>query len=312
MTDPSYEPAVKSDVVDPSSLIPRLHRSLAATANGGGGWPYYSGKSSRIEPTAWALVALAATWQDNPAEWPRFLAPHLQWLAGTQRRDGLLGDVSDAPPNLTSNGLAACVLSHLGKSDDRVLAQLVGGIADVKGVSVNLPDPRQDNKLQGWPWISGTFSWLEPTCWGVLALKKAGAGTSTARARIDEAEKLIINRSCEPGGWNFGNASAIGQDLRPYVPTTALGLMALQDRRTEPAVGRALAWLGESKLKERSGVALSLAVLCLRIYGMPAADVESGIAADVDRAERVGNLQAIAMMLYALSTDKHDVTALRV
>jgi hypothetical protein len=204
------------------------------------------------------------------------------------------------------------VLAQLGGSDAAVLTRLVDGIGGVKGISVNTRDPRQDNTLQGWPWISGTFSWLEPTCWGVLALKKAGARSPGAGARIGEGEKLIVNRSCEPGGWNYGNAAVIGQDLRPYVPTTALGLMALQDRRSEPAVARGLAWLGESKLKERSGVALSLAALCLRIYGVAAADVEAGIAADVDRAERLGNLQALAMMLYALSAEKHDVKAFRV
>src|SRR5439155_4953858 len=100
------------------------------------------------------------------------------------------------------------------------LQRLLDAIAAAKGMAVDIPDPRQDNKLQGWPWMPDTFSWLEPTAWCLLALKKARA----APARIAEAEKLIANRTCEPGGWNFGNASAVGQDLRPYVPTTALGL----------------------------------------------------------------------------------------
>ena len=44
-------------------------------------------------------------------------------------------------------------------------------------------------------------------------------------------------------GWNFGNATMMAQDLQPYLPTTALALLALQDRRDLPAVSTSLAYL---------------------------------------------------------------------
>ncbi len=287
----------------------RLRDALIASANPGGGWPYYAGKRSRIEPTCWALMALAATSSDSP-EWSGVAAPHLQWLARTQRTDGLLVDTVDAPANFTSNGLAACVLSRFDGNVD--LPRLLDAIVAAKGVSVNESDGRQNNRLQGWPWMSDTFSWLEPTCMCVIALKRSGRERPAAKARIDEAHELIVNRMCESGGWNYGNASVVGQDLRPYVPTTALALIALQDQSHTPAVERSLEWLRAARLKEPSATALSLAAIALRLHGEPADDVERRLTEDLDRAERVGNLQGLAMMLYALTADRHDASAFRI
>lgn len=287
----------------------RLRDTLVAAANPGGGWPYYAGKSSRVEPTCWALLALKGTTADA-ADWPRVAAPHMQWLARTQRADGLLVDVAEAPANFASNGLAVCVLTHLGMGAPNV-PRIVDALIAAKGISVKEPDPRQDNALQGWPWLADTFSWLEPTSWCVLALKKTGTQSRGAAARIEEGERLIANRVCEPGGWNYGNASVVGQDLRPYVPTTAVALLALQDRPHVPAVERSVVWLRDSRLKEPSASALAMAAIALRIYDQPVDDVEVRLAADVDRAERVGNLHALATMLYALTASVHGVKSLR-
>jgi hypothetical protein len=104
----------------------------------------------------------------------------------------------------------------------------------------------------------------------------------------------------------------MGQDLRPYVPTTALGLMAMQDRRSEPAIVRSVAYLRQARLSEQSALALALTALAFRIFDLPADDVESRLVNDADRAERLGNLQTLAMMLYALSAPTHGAGALSV
>ena len=325
------------------AAIERLKGVVLGAASPDGGWPYYAGKKSRVEPTCWALMALSGT-ADDAVDRSKLAGPHLQWLARTQRADGLLVDEPSAPVNFTSNGLAACALAHLyaqraadavasgsgvasGSRDGRTsgryvasgfsrtsvnLSRLLDALISVKGLSVNEPDPRQDNRLQGWPWMADTFSWLEPTAWCVLALKKAGKEKRGAAARIDEADKLIANRVCEAGGWNYGNASVVGQDLRPYVPTTAIALLAMRDRRQSAAVERSVAWLRDARSKEPSATALSLASLALRVYGLPVEDVEARLAEDVDRAIQLGNVQALAMMLYALTAPTHGVKALLV
>src|SRR5204862_3739187 len=132
----------------------------------------------------------------------------------------------------------------------------------------------QDSRLQGWPWMPDTFSWVEPTCWCMLALKKTQAhARASAVARIVEAEKLLLNRSCSVGGWNAGNASAMGQDLRPYVPTTALGLTSMQDRRSDPVVARSIAYLDGARLAEPSALALALTTVCFHLYRLSTDDV---------------------------------------
>jgi len=302
-------------VLAPSRVtaVRTLQGALIGAAHSGGGWPYYQAKQARIEPTCWALLALAAV-SGGPDELDRQrLHPHLGFLTRCQRPDGLLIDTPSLP-NFTANGLAACALTDLRAGEGPALNRLLDALSAAKGVAAdNAPDLRQDNRLQAWPWMPDTFSWLEPTAWCLLALKKARApGRGAAEARIQEADRLIANRSCATGGWNFGNASALGQDLRPYVPTTALALIAMQDRQADPVVQRGLAYLKDARLNERSAFALALTALCLRIYGAPADDVESQLIEDAGRAQRIGNIQALAMMLYALSATEHGGRALRI
>jgi hypothetical protein len=303
---------------DRSLVEERIRKRLAESATATGGWPYAAGKASRVEPTCWALLALLESSGSDPSARAAIAGPHVAWLARAQRADGLLADQSGVPANFTANGLAACVLASSGTwrpasaGPTPDLSKLLSALISAKGVSVDGADARQDNRLQGWPWLADTFSWLEPTAWCVLGLKKAGAQAAGAAARIQEAEQLILNRACESGGWNFGNAAVTGQDLRPYVPTTALALIAMQDRREAAEVTKSAGWLREARLKEPSAIALALTAIWLRLYGLPADDVEARLAADVDRAERVGNLQALAMMLYALTADKHGARTLQV
>src|SRR5262249_38989599 len=135
----------------------------------------------------------------------------------------------------------------------------------------------QDNSLQGWSWIDATFSWVEPTVWALIALKKArqrGQLDRVAASRIDEGDRLLLNRCCKDGGWNFGNATMMHQDLRPYVPTTALALIALQDRRGEPEVVKSVAYLEHHWEEEISGISTGLSLIALDLYGRNVVELE--------------------------------------
>ena len=104
--------------------------------------------------------------------------------------------------------------------------------ASGENASPEHPAIRQDPDLQGWSWTDGTFSWVEPTAWCMLAVKKlARDDAGSARARIDEAEKVLADRACEGGGWNTGNPEVYGQALPAYVPPTAVGVLALAGSR---------------------------------------------------------------------------------
>jgi hypothetical protein len=273
----------------------RLRHTLIAARNTDGGWGYYAGKTSRLEPTCWAVLALDSAQSDPP----------LTWLARCERPTGWLIENEQWPINITYNALATFTLlgrSESAPSSRRLLASVVAS----KGLAAPPAETmRQDNSLQGWSWIESTFSWVEPTCWGLLALKKARAAGITdaaANSRIDEAERLLIDRCCQPGGWNFGNASVMKQDLRPYVPTTALGLLAMQDRPATDAVARSLNALETLWPTEISAPALGLSLLALGVYGRPIDRLVSALTEHAADALTFGNYHGLAVALCALSS----------
>lgn len=295
------------------SRVAALTTRLTVAAAPAGGWPYYPGKSSRIEPTCWALLALHGAWSGSADSWHTFAAPHLAFLGRCQRPDGLLTELPQGPTNLAADGLAAHTLAVLsGAAPPAALPRLLEGIVQLKGVVIDASDPRQNNRLQAWPWYPDTFSWIEPTAWCLLALKSnASRVSSAARARIDEAEQVMENRCCDTGGWNYGNASALGQDLRAYVPLTALGLLAVQDRRDRPYVAKSVAFLDTARAKEGSSAALGLATLALRVHGRDTTNLAEPLALATERAESLGNLHTLAIALSALTVDRHDARVFR-
>jgi hypothetical protein len=283
-----------------SPPVAALAHALAAAANPSGGWGYYARKASRIEPTAWALLALGQTGANVP------LAPHTRFLTAAQQADGWLVEDPQWPVNVGFNALVAFAwFARPALATDAARGRLLAALLASKGIQVATVDPNgQDNSLQGWPWIDTTFSWVEPTAWGLVALKRArraGVTSAASDARIAEAERLLINRVCRDGGWNFGNATALSQDLRAYVPTTAVGLLALQDRRGEDAVTRSLAFLEAHWPDEPSATSHGLTLICLDVYGRPTAGVEARLGRHVEGALSFGNLCGEAVALAALS-----------
>jgi hypothetical protein len=241
-------------------------------------------------------------------------------MAGWQSADGLLADTPAAPPNLAFNGLAAVVIHRAlaahradARRHGRVADALLSGILAAKGSRFPRSEQqRQNNQLVGWPWNDGTFSWVEPTSWCLLALKKASAPPARAGAtsRIAEAERVLADRCCLTGGWNYGNSNVLGKELLPYVPNTALALLALQDRGGLPEVVRSLAWLAGNWQRERSALALSLTLIAVQVHRRQADELERAVCAHVAEAGLPGNLASIALTLYALTGSRHEHAAL--
>jgi len=244
------------------------------------------------------LLALSQT---NPQP------PNLDVLGRWPRHDNWLIDLAGAPANHAFNAIAALTLLQSG-STGTLAEAIVRVLIASKGVPL-APDPaiRQDSSLQAWSWVDGTFSWVEPTAWCVLLLKQrlARGPYPDALKRVRVGEQVLNDRACRGGGWNYGNANVYGKDLLPYVPTTALALLALNDRRNEPVVVRGLEQLERDVLSERSAVALSLALICLRVYGRPTSVPEQQLTQLIlDRHLSPGygdDLLGLSMALYALS-----------
>jgi len=285
-----------------SDLQKELRAAVLAARNPDGGWGYQAGKASRLEPTSWALVALArsdrrATDAEVLRKWPT----DRQWLA----------DVAGAPANISFNGLAA--LSLLDDPNGATGAQLLARlILSTKGRKLEQSTVfRQDNSLQAWPWVDGTFSWVEPTCWCLLLVKKLRSQLGAdADQRIGVAEAMLRDRACRDGGWNYGSSNVYGQELFPYVSTTALGLMAMQDRSGDPIVTRALQRLERGYTSELTPMALALTVIAFEMYKRPRDAARALLAQRLSKPEPVTSMLGRAMSLYAL-TDSPDGHAFR-
>jgi hypothetical protein len=226
----------------------RYAEALLAARAPDGGFPPRAGAASEPEPTALAAIAL----DDADAR---------DWLESHQAPDGhlsvALGDVT----NDAATPLAALALS--GEPRERALDALEATRA---AYTPSAPEIPFDDRLRGWPWTLNAFGWVEPTAWGLLALRVL---RPSARARIEEAVALLRDRECAGGGWNYGNRVVLGEELPPYAQTTAAALLALgrSDERLRERGTTALRRLWRA---ERSGgLSLAVATAALRANDEP-------------------------------------------
>jgi hypothetical protein len=285
-----------------AALVDVLTRTIreAQQTSGAG---YYGHQQPRLEPTAWC--ALARPGEDT--------APCTRALRTWQRRDGHVVDPSSPQANFAWDALA--LIAQLGPASgkDPALRALADAIVETKGIRLDDSSAiRQDQSIQAWPWIDGTFSWVEPTAWSLIAIKRTRSWSPNSTARIRDGERMLIDRVCHDGGWNYGNSNAFTQDLRPYVPTTALALLALADRPNEAAVQRSIAWLEANGATEASAMGLSLAAIALHVHGRASSRILNDLATQYSRTLFLGNTHLSAMALYALTISSHDAEALRV
>jgi len=241
------------------TAIQRAQDFLIQTLLPDSGWGYYAGISQAYpEPTCYSLLALSGTSfsQTEP----------LDWLAGLVNAKGQLFLPQDDSPNWGTAHLVI-TLSRLDQfpslrqaSVDWLLAWKSENVETSFGQGL-------DGSLIGWSWISDTFSWVEPTSYAVLALKLSGQGT---HARVKEAEALLFNRMCQPGGWNFGTPSIMGQSIDPSMPETAIAMFALQDLpEAADAIQKGLEILEQGLPNFPSTLSLSLGVLCMDLFDRP-------------------------------------------
>ena len=287
-----------------TSGVAELEKTLLSGRNSDGGWGYYRGKASRLEPTCWGLLALHAA---------RAVGGEAAVLRNWPTADNILLERAGGQTNFGFHGVALLSLRALRIDHVTGTPNLVAALQRVKGMALK-PSTinRQDNTLQAWSWVPETFSWVEPTACCLLALKKwrDQPGVAIDNERIAIAERLLIDRACNDGGWNYGNSNMLGQLLTPYVPTTALALMSLRDRRTDPVVRRGHEYLLAHATTEPSGLSLALALLALMSYGSVVEPVRAVLAEQIPTTLALGNQLAIALSLLALRLEPHDAAAI--
>lgn len=201
-----------------------------------------------VEPTALALLALPSTLARK-----RFAA--IASLLHTQNPNGSWPAFSgDDEQGSGYTGLAVYALDHCGES----------GMPTKRGATWLLRSRgceshwlwkwkfrttdrhvRFNPDKFGWPWMPGTVSWVFPTTYSLLALRRTRRESQRGllEFRIRRGVEMLYDRICQGGGWNAGNGVVYGARLAPHPDATAVALLALLGEPPNDSITASLDWL---------------------------------------------------------------------
>jgi hypothetical protein len=249
-------------VKDPTAAVRLRH-----TQNGDGGWGYFPGKQSWLEPTFYAAVALAG----EPAA-------DRAWtlLKSWQNADG--GWRPSADVQVPTWATSLCVT--LAKSRGEFGEPFQKGVAWLLGSSgIEGPlwrrllfrtrlfgNPDRNLDLKGWPWKPGTASWVEPTAHAIVALKQASLKVSNSKLqeRVSIGQAQLLDVRCKDGGWNYGSHAALNVDLVAYPETTGLALIGLEG---QPDLGKSIDLAARMARETTSPLARAWLTIALKLHG---------------------------------------------
>lgn len=291
-------------------MLEAIVASLLANQNPDGGWGSLRGKRSNTEATALALAALQSLAEPSTA------APHkagVDWLVRMQHKDHSwpLNEIVKDPSWTTALAIlalgdsrehgeravtAAGWLTQQEGSKPGILAEIVLWFTGKSGVN------KLDRDLIGWSWVPNSFSWVEPTSYALMALKKMRQRLSGTKAgeRIRQADAMIYDRMIEGGGWNYGNSKVLDYALWPYPDLTAMALIALQDHAKLPTNQESLKVLNRIAQETDSGLALGWAAVCLNLYGQDSAPLQRQIDKRFAATEFLGETKSLTLAAIAL------------
>lgn len=290
-----------------SSKAAKLAQALGERRTPDGGLSAVRGGPADSESTALGVLALRAFGDE--------IVEPLAWLLARQRKDGAWPRTDAVPEASWTSAWATLAIARVAGTGNEPLSRagewLVqregrrpGLLARVIGHLTNLDERlEQDLTLVGWPWHETAASWVEPSATALLALHavRERVALPGADERIEQGERLLWDRVCVDGGWNYGNRRVLGEVLPPFPDTTAFALLALQGSPEEEQLARSFAAL-ERLLDERaSGLTLALAALAYELHGRDARWLRARVIEKTGRPEVARETRSLAFMLLALS-----------
>ena len=253
------------------------------------------GGMARPDATAWAVMALEACRIGDGAKRAARRA-----LEKNQTEKGSVGMTAEHGDALWPTSLA--ILAWQGSADfheaqKRAADFLVrtSGTHWKKEVDAHYG---HDPGIKGWSWIEGTHSWVEPTAMAAMALAACGYA---GHERVQEAMRLLMNRQLSRGGWNYGNTTVYGKELKPFPETTGIALCALAGSVQRKDVETSLAYLGRSVGVLRTPLALGWGVLGLSAWGERPGSSAQWIVECLSRQEKAGDYDTSALSLLLIA-----------
>ncbi len=255
----------------------------------GVGWGYGHSGSPYTEPTVVGALALLSigdllsaqgAGHDHLSQETRQLVDQsATWLESLQQPDGSIGIAAAMPAPRWPTAFAVLLWSQLpdyqrSRAEALRWLQLREGHTFVKTKQCVLG---HDTSIPGWPWVEGTHPWLEPTAMAMLALCK---NQLAGHQRIRDGVRMVLDRSIASGGWNVGNSSAFGRELRPQAGSTGLALLALRAAGHEetPSVTRGCHYLAEALPATRSPETLGWGLLGWEAWRVRRAETETWLS----------------------------------
>jgi squalene cyclase len=254
-----------------------LQQSLLIAQNPDGGWAYQEQGTSWTEPSALALLALAAQNDTGPA-----YIRGRSWLLQTQKTDGGWAPAPAVDTSTSMTSVAVLALADaafqtpaLARGVRWLLEQENGETPALERIALHFLGAAPPKAPGGSPWFPGTAAWIAPTALSVLALARAArtglagaADVQRLRPAIKRAQQYLLSRTCRDGGWNHGGSSVRSEDAESYPEMTGLALLALQGvspAELQRPLRRAEAFLAAPQPTE----ALSWLQLALMRHGRP-------------------------------------------
>jgi hypothetical protein len=269
-----------------------------------GGWAYFDSVQESLEATCLAELALAPERHANSSE-------AILFLLKSQLSDGgwpaFLGDSEGS----WTTALALCTLNSTGDftaAREKAFRWLYAERGreghwfwrwKFKTSDRNV---RFDPDKYGWPWVTGSASWVIPTAFSIIAIEQF-----TVCNRSEESEKrihlgveMLLDRACVDGGWNSGNSLVYGVPLRPHVEATAIALLALQDEQRAEMVQKSLSWLRQNAASVDSVSSLAWCILTLFVYQEPIGGLRNRLATIIGNGRDIRNNATLATAILAL------------
>jgi hypothetical protein len=277
-------------------LLTRQHRS--------GGWSYFGSRQSSVEATTLAIMALST-------ESPEATRSGLDQLLRLQRRDGAWPAFRGDSDSSWTTALVLCALNGIGEFE-RAREKAFQWLLSERGreghwlwrwkfktVDRNV---RFDPDKYGWPWASGSTSWVIPTAFSVIAIKQFTTcnRTEASERRIQLGVEMLRDRTCVDGGWNSGNSIVYGVPLRPHVEATAIALLALQDEQRSELIHRSLAWLRKEAARVDSVSSLAWCILSFFVYQESVDALKNRLLTIVGDGRDIQNNATLATAILAL------------
>lgn len=250
---------------------------LRAAQNPDGGWGFRSGAQSRIEPTAWALIALDRAFSADVCGGA--IARGFRFLQDSQLPDGSWPAANGQGQGSWVSSLACWAFLSANENRDALKRGLSWLAAErpgdsgawwrfIRSFTSDKKISSQNQSYWGWSWTSGTASWVEPTAYALLVLRASPKEFLPAKAadRMKLAEAMLFDRMCPGGGWNCGNPMVYGVPGEPQVSTTVWSLLALRDHTTRTEIQQSLAWLEKNWSRIQSPASLALTQIALNAF----------------------------------------------